>query len=580
MSNKPIFFDESGRRAARIRVVAWVVGLSVLLILIGFITSLALSPRVNGLDFPGRVAAASPAQLVKRAQKPGLLARAERLAQAARKRRLEDIARLHRAQGSLPNRVLPAILKPQAGRPLAIGFYTNWGGEADPSWYALKRSLKYLDWVVLGWMDLNGPNLKFTTRLDQRALDFIHANKPGVAILPMIQNASGGNFDGPGLAKLLADRGRSDKLLDQIVAFVAANKLQGVTIDFEEVPKAAHKDLEDFLSRMSAAFAPHDWIIAQAVPFDDGDWPYQTYANIVDYTMLMAYDQVDDAGPPGSIAGEDWYEKTLDKRMRELPADSTIVTLGSWAYDWAGKKPANVLSFEYAMASARDNRATVMFDPDTNNPHFSYNDDDGLHQVWFLDGVTAFNQIHAADPYRPAGYALWRLGSEDPSILPLMGRSYDASAPASLRHIPNDTEDPDYVGAGEILRIEADPSVGVRTLTIEASTGDIVDERYDSLPTSYVIRKVGAVPGKLALTFDDGPDPDWTPAILDILKQKKVPATFFMIGSNMEAHPGLVQRVLAEGHEIGNHTYTHPNLADTPPAAVRLELNATQRLFQ
>ena len=53
-----------------------------------------------------------------------------------------------------------------------------------------------------------------------------------------------------------------------------------------------------------------------------------------------------------------------------------------------------------------------------------------------------------------------------------------------------------------------------------------------------------------------------------------------MIGSNMEAHPGLVQRVLAEGHEVGNHTYTHPNLADTPPAAVRLELNATQRLFQ
>ena len=155
MSNKPIFFDASGRRAARIRVVTWAVGLSALLILVGFGASLVLSPRVNGLDFPGRTAASNPVQLEKRAQKPGLLARAERLAAAARKRRLEDIARLHRAQSALPNRVLPAILKPQAGRPLAIGFYTNWAGVDDASWSSLKRSLKYLDWVVPSWMELN-----------------------------------------------------------------------------------------------------------------------------------------------------------------------------------------------------------------------------------------------------------------------------------------------------------------------------------------------------------------------------------------------------------------------------------------
>ena len=118
-------------------------------------------------------------------------------------------------------------------------------------------------------MTLDGPDLQFKTRLDRRALDFIRTNKPGVAILPVIQNATAGNWDGAGLARLLADRARADQLLDQIIAFVAANKLQGVTVDFEEVPPAAHKDLEDFLSRMSAAFAPHDWIIAQAAPFDD-----------------------------------------------------------------------------------------------------------------------------------------------------------------------------------------------------------------------------------------------------------------------------------------------------------------------
>ena len=580
MDKLPIFFDASGRRAARIRILAWVVGIALLVILVGFAASLALAPPVVGLDLPGRTAA-TPARLVQRARVPGLLARAERLAAAVRKRRLEQFARLRRAQSSLPSRALPAILKPQKGRPLAIGFYTNWQGKDDPSWPSLRRSLKHLDWVVPSWIALDGPALQFKTRLDRRALDFIRTTKPGVAIVPMIQNATSGKWDGPGLARLLADRARSDRLLNQIVQFVAANRLQGVTVDFEDVPQAAHKDLEDFLSRLSAAFAPHDWVIAQAAPFDDDQWPYQTYANIVDYTMLMAYDQVDDRGPPGSIAGEDWYEKTLDKRMRQLPADSTIVTLGSWAYDWANTGPAMAISFENAMAAARDNDATVLFDPASNNPHFGYTESDGTrHQVWFLDGVTAFNQIHAADPYRPAGYALWKLGFEDPSILPLMGRPYNAPVPASLKHIANNIEDVDFDGEGEILKVEADPSVGARRMTVEATSGDIVDESYISLPTSYVIRRVGAVPKKLALTFDDGPDPDWTPAILAILKEKKVPATFFMIGSAMEAHPGLVQQVLADGYEIGSHTYTHPDLSDTPPAAVRLELNATQRLFQ
>ncbi|HKU55307.1 MAG TPA: polysaccharide deacetylase family protein, partial [Rhizomicrobium sp.] len=581
MASSPIFFDASGRRAARIRILAWIVGIALLAISVGFAASLALAPPVTGLNLPGR-SAATPANLVKKAQKPGLLARAERLAAAARsKRRLEDIARLHRNQSALASRVLPAILKPQDGRPLAIGFYTNWRGKDDPSWPSLKRSLKNLDWVVPSWMSLDGPDLQFKTRLDRRALDLIRTTKPSVAILPMIQNATLGSWDGPGLAKLLADRTRSDRLLDLIVRFVADNRLQGVTVDFEQVPPAAHKDLEDFLTRMSAAFAPHDWIIAQAAPFDDDQWPYQTYTDIVDYTMLMAYDQVDNDGPPGSIAGQDWYEKTLDKRMRQLPADSTIVVIGSWAYHWVGKNPALALSFENAMAAAHDSGATVLFDPASNNPHFSYKDTDGDHEIWFLDGVTAFNQIHAADPYRPAGYALWKLGSEDPSILPLLGRPYASPAPDSLRHIANDLEEVDFDGDGEILQVVGDPTLGARSLTMEKESGDIVDERYDSLPTSYVIRRVGgSAPKKLALTFDDGPDPEWTPAILAILKEKKVPATFFMIGANMEAHPGLVQQILADGHEAGNHTYTHPNLADTSPAATRLELNATQRLFQ
>lgn len=62
------------------------------------------------------------------------------------------------------------------------------------------------------------------------------------------------------------------------------------------------------------------------------------------------------------------------------------------------------------------------------------------------------------------------------------------------------------------------------------------------------------------LTFDDGPNPFFTSQILDVLAQNRVPATFFVIGAYAVEHPDLIQRMIAEGHEVGNHTMTHPDL--------------------
>lgn len=77
---------------------------------------------------------------------------------------------------------------------------------------------------------------------------------------------------------------------------------------------------------------------------------------------------------------------------------------------------------------------------------------------------------------------------------------------------------------------------------------------------------------KIALTFDDGPHPVYTPVILDILKEYGVHATFFMIGENAERYPDLVRRIQEEGHEIGNHTYAHANLKETPDTQICAEI--------
>ncbi|MCY1138496.1 bifunctional polysaccharide deacetylase/glycosyltransferase family 2 protein [Actinoplanes sp. Pm04-4] len=80
----------------------------------------------------------------------------------------------------------------------------------------------------------------------------------------------------------------------------------------------------------------------------------------------------------------------------------------------------------------------------------------------------------------------------------------------------------------------------------------------------------------IALTFDDGPDPQWTPKILDVLAKHHAPATFFVVGSQVARHPGLAERIAREGHELGGHTFTHPDLAELPEWRREMENSQTQ----
>ncbi|MBF9135415.1 glycosyltransferase [Plantactinospora sp. S1510] len=82
--------------------------------------------------------------------------------------------------------------------------------------------------------------------------------------------------------------------------------------------------------------------------------------------------------------------------------------------------------------------------------------------------------------------------------------------------------------------------------------------------------------GTIALTFDDGPDPRWTPEILDVLRRHHAHATFFVVGARVNEHPELVRRILAEGHELGSHTFTHADVATLPGWRRDLELGLTR----
>jgi peptidoglycan/xylan/chitin deacetylase (PgdA/CDA1 family) len=94
-------------------------------------------------------------------------------------------------------------------------------------------------------------------------------------------------------------------------------------------------------------------------------------------------------------------------------------------------------------------------------------------------------------------------------------------------------------------------------------------------------RSVVEEPGSVALTFDDGPDPVFTPRLLDLLREKQVQATFFVVGQRAQRHPEIVRRAWEEGHLIGNHTWSHRNLfCFLTPGRLRSEIEAGSDAIQ
>lgn len=85
---------------------------------------------------------------------------------------------------------------------------------------------------------------------------------------------------------------------------------------------------------------------------------------------------------------------------------------------------------------------------------------------------------------------------------------------------------------------------------------------------------------RIALTFDDGPNPDYTVQVLDLLKQYQVRATFFMVGSSIERYPDLAKRVSEEGHYLGNHSYSHPDYSKLSDQAILEEVGQTQQIIK
>ncbi|MFA5951163.1 MAG: glycosyltransferase [Hyphomicrobium sp.] len=553
-----VFYDASGRRRRMLRLATSVFWLLVLIlagILAGSIVDVQPQPLLPfEAEHPSRHAEAAQAR-----------ARTDRFSQ-----------RLAKLYAHSTNLIKPAFQGPEA-IPLNIAFHVPWD---DSSAVSLAGHIGELDWLVPAWMSITGTNHQFTSIPDARGRSIINLADHRPRIVPMVQNSVDGKWDGAGIAALFADRPARQKALDELDRALTADHAEGVFFDFEELPADSHSHYREFLAEAKKRFADRGWIVAVAVPVDNTDWDLREYAAIVDKVFAMTYDEHSEAGDPGPIASKKWFIKELTRVADAVPRDKLVVAIGNYAYDWSGKDRVDASSVEGGWLAATESEARPAFDPESGNSHFGFEEDGVQHQVWLLDASSAYIQLQVLHSLGLNEVALWRLGAEDPSIWKLFGR--DAKLPLSphlIEAIPAGTE-VDIEGSGEILKITRTPATGLRQVRTDASGKGIVDVKFSRMPSPYQIERTGYRPGLVALTFDDGPDPRWTPAILDILKANDIPATFFIVGENALTERNLLNRAVVEGHEIASHTYSHPNLARALDLQTEVELNATQRLVQ
>jgi cellulose synthase/poly-beta-1,6-N-acetylglucosamine synthase-like glycosyltransferase/peptidoglycan/xylan/chitin deacetylase (PgdA/CDA1 family)/spore germination protein YaaH len=513
----------------------------------------------------------------------------------------------------------PSDIPLNTGEGLRAAYYVQ---DDAASYSSLKEHIHQIDMLFPQWLHVDSPkgtlmmmsgdNLREYPVIEgatvhdpddmSKVKRVIQAAREDTEIFPHINNYNPHtqSWD-TAVGAVLADPEKSASLRQQIIRFLAAYPdYRGLSLDIESIPDEDDPAYLNFIQALYSQMHPRNLRLYVNVAVATSDSDLKAIAANCDGIVLMNYDQHQVTSDPGPIASQQWFVGNLVRVLKIVPKEKLICAIGNYGYDWTlsipnpkdrrRRKPevlnTEELSVSDAWESASDSDADLDLDYDTLNPHFEYVDEDSnqRHVVWFLDAVTVLNELRAARELGLQTFALWRLGEEDSSLWNIWDKPSNPDSLQALGAV-QPGHNVDTEGEGDILRVTGLPQPGKRTVEVDTDEPDprkklIVDEHMDVYPHTYTIEQYGYHPNQLALSFDDGPDPKWTPKILDILKQKQVKGTFFLIGAEAADNIGLMRRIVREGNEIGSHTYTHPDISEISARQLDLEINLTERLFE
>jgi cellulose synthase/poly-beta-1,6-N-acetylglucosamine synthase-like glycosyltransferase/spore germination protein YaaH/peptidoglycan/xylan/chitin deacetylase (PgdA/CDA1 family) len=481
---------------------------------------------------------------------------------------------------------------------IRAAFYTP--SNAQFSLPDLKTNADKINTIFPEWFFIDTITHRLQTRIDTAGLKLMQQKK--LTIMPILTNfnSSKKDFDGKLLHHILKDSASANRFVQQVSDTLSFYHLNGINVDFEELKEKTNEPLTAFQKKLYETLHAKNMLVSMDVAPKNGDYDYVKLSDYNDYIVLMAYDEYNSSTGPGPISAQKWIEDAVSWTSERIDPSKIILGIGGFGYQWSnGVCDSLPLTYNQAINQAKSINAKIIYDNDTYNLHYNYsieNNSDSTditnNEVWFTDAATIFNILRFSDEFPTAGTALWRLGTEDPRMWKFYNRRLDNTSLQqnpfnfdSLTTMPIIQNNVGFKGEGEVLDILYSPQPGKISFEIDTTEQLIAEQNYLQLPSGYVIRRFAedTTEGKghkLILTFDDGPSAEWTPKILDILEREKVPAAFFVIGINAEQNIPILKREYNDGFEIGNHTFTHHNIAEMSLSRAALEMKLTRLLIE
>lgn len=429
-----------------------------------------------------------------------------------------------------------------------LGTYAYVNQQDRNSETAIQLQASSIDYIIPDWYFLTASSCSIDSRIFPRVKNA--AQDAQVGILPLFQNQDSNGVYLEQTKEVLNNEELRNCLSFELVKNAKNDEVNGAVIDFQVTD-----DMRDqfivFLRELDELFAKNDLTLYIASTADNDG--LGEMSEFCDYVIIKMNDQPN--GSANSPASTEWIRLNLNKIKQEVPQEKLIFSIAQVGESVDKEGNSREMGFSEAAYTAK--LSNLSFQKDSQSGAWLAQNQE--QTIYLQDPRQAKEQLGLLSENGVKGIAVYRLGAEHPFTWQLVNNPAQA--------VPEKLDAPPYthyVSRGEILTILSEPSPSA------------------DFPHGYILQRYGEELPKnsIFITFDDGPDPTWTPKIIDLLKTENVPATFFVLGSQVQNYPG-VSRLLADPlFTVGNHTFSHPHLDQISNQEIRIESASTTRLIK